>query len=77
LVICDNGVLGSQYQIGSFIRNPSVSDSWMVVCSPAKSLLNLMVIVSLLMLVMIPSSGKVSCLIVLPMSFSRWSVMVM
>ncbi len=75
MVICDNGVLGGQ--IGSLIRNPSVSDSRISVCSPAKSLLNLMVIVSLLILVMTPSSGNVSCLIVLPMSFSRWSVMVM
>ena len=59
------------------IRNPSVSDSMIVVCSPAKSLLNLMVIVSLLMLVMTPSSGKVSCLIVFPSRSSRWSVRVM
>lgn len=61
----------------SFIRNPFVSDSRISVCSPANSLLNLMVIVSLLMLVMTPSSGNVSCLIVFPMSFSRWSVRVM
>lgn len=54
-----------------------MSDSRISVCSAAKSLLNLMVIVSLLILVMIPSSGNNSCLIVLPMSFSRWSVMVM
>ena len=46
-------------------------------CAPAKSLLNLMVIVSLSMLVIVPSRGKVSCLTVLPRSFSRWSVRVM
>ena len=73
--MCDNRVLGTQ--IGSIISNPSVSDSSIVVCSPAKSLLNLMVIVSLSMLVMTPSSGKVSCLTVLPRSFSKWSVRVM